>query len=365
MEISIANSSTGCSSNAALLVALELSKATWVVALSAPFSDRISHYSITGGDAAALLELIGQARSRAEAALGWPVRVVCCYEAGYDGFWLHRVLTAHGIDNHVLDAASLPVDRRARRVKTDRIDVDGLIRALAALVRGERHAGRAVRVPSVEDEDRRRQTRERERLITERTAHINRIKGLLMAQGVRDFMPLRPDAAERLIELRTGDGRALPPCLVAEIRRELRRLKLVEEMIGEVETERDSVAVETVADQRIALLRQVKGIGPVAATVLGREVFHRDFTNRRELAGYLGLTPSPWASGSLQRDQGISKAGNARARTTLIEIAWPATSPAAVWRAGSGSASVRARGGCAVFWSWRWRASWPSRCGDT
>jgi transposase len=232
-------------------------------------------------------------------------------------------------------------------------------------VRGERHAGRAVRVPSVEDEDRRRQTRERERLITERTAHINRIKGLLMAQGVRDFMPLRPDAAERLIELRTGDGRALPPCLVAEIRRELRRLKLVEEMIGEVETERDSVAVETVADQRIALLRQVKGIGPVAATVLGREVFHRDFTNRRELAGYLGLTPSPWASGSLQRDQGISKAGNARARTTLIEIAWPATSPAAVWRAGSGSASVRARGGCAVFWSWRWRASWPSRCGDT
>jgi transposase len=170
-------------------------------------------------------------------------------------------------------------------------------------VRGERHAGRAVRVPSVEDEDRRRQTRERERLITERTAHINRIKGLLMAQGVRDFMPLRPDAAERLIELRTGDGRALPPCLVAEIRRELRRLKLVEEMIGEVETERDSVAVETVADQRIALLRQVKGIGPVAATVLGREVFHRDFTNRRELAGYLGLTPSPWASAARPRHQ--------------------------------------------------------------
>ena len=107
---------------------------------------------------------------------------------------------------------------------------------------------------------------------------------------------MRLDAAERLIDLRTGDGRPLPPCLVAEIRRELRRLKLVEEMIGEVETERDSVMAGTVADQRIALLRQVKGIGPVAATVLGREVFHREFTNRRELASYLGLTPSPWAS---------------------------------------------------------------------
>jgi transposase len=150
-----------------LLVALELSKATWVVALSAPLSDRIRHHSITGGDAAALLKLIGQARSRAEAALGQPVRVVCCYEAGYDGFWLHRVLTAHGIDNHVLDAASLLVNRRAPRVKTDRIDVDGLLRALAALVRGERHTGRAVHVPSVEDEDCRRQNRERERLITE------------------------------------------------------------------------------------------------------------------------------------------------------------------------------------------------------
>src|SRR5690349_5871691 len=170
MEISIAHSSSVSSSNATLLVALELAKATWVVALSAPFSDRISHYSVTGGDAAALLELIRQARSRAEATLGQPVRVACCYEAGYDGFWLHRVLTAQGIDNHVLDAASLLVDRRARRVKTDRTDVDGLIRALAALVRGERHAGRAVRVPAVEDEDRRRQTRERERMVAERTA---------------------------------------------------------------------------------------------------------------------------------------------------------------------------------------------------
>jgi transposase len=203
-----------------LLVALELSKATWVVALSAPLSDRIRHHSITGGDAAALLKLIGQARSRAEAALGQPVRVVCCYEAGYDGFWLHRVLTAHGIDNHVLDAASLLVNRRAPRVKTDRIDVDGLLRALAALVRGERHTGRAVHVPSVEDEDCRRQNRERERLITERTVHVNCIKGLLMAQGIRDFMPMWPNAAERLTELRTGDGRPLPPCLATEIWRE-------------------------------------------------------------------------------------------------------------------------------------------------
>lgn len=133
---------------------------------------------------------------------------------------------------------------------------------------------------------------------------------------------MRPNAAERLAELRTGDGRPLPPCLVAEIRRELRRLRLVEEMIGEAEAERDAVGAETVADRRIALPRQVKGIGRVAATVLRREVFHREFTNRRELAGYLGLAPSPWVSSSVHLDQGISKAGNARARTILIEIAW-------------------------------------------
>jgi transposase len=215
MEISIAHSSSVSSSNATLLVALELSKATWVVALSAPFSDRISHHSIAGGDAGALLKLIGQPRSRADAALGQPVRVVCCYEAGYDGFWLHRVLSANGIDNHVLDAASLLVNRRARRVKTDRIDVDGLIRALAALMRGEHHACRPVHVPSIEDEDRRRQTRERERLIAERTAHVNRIKGLLMAQGIRDFMPLRPNAAERLIELYRDSVRCRKNCLPA------------------------------------------------------------------------------------------------------------------------------------------------------
>ncbi len=283
---------------------------------------RISHYSVQGGDAAALLELIAKARSRFEAALGRPAWVFCCHEAGYDGFWLHRLLVAHDVENHVLDAASLPVDRRARRAKTDRIDVDGLVRALAALVRGERHVGRVVRVPSVEDEDRRRQTRERERLVAERTAHVNRIRGLLMAQGVRDVPPLRPDTGEQSAALHTGDGRPLPLSLLTELQRELQRLELISSMIAEVEAERDRVEVETEADRRIAALRRVKGVGPVAATVLGREVFHRAFDNRRQLASCLALDPSPWASGSMHREQGISKSGNARARTILIEIAW-------------------------------------------
>ncbi|CAO3356198.1 transposase [Azospirillum palustre] len=276
---------------------------------------RISHYSVQGGDAAALLELIAQARSRFEAALGRPAWVFCCHEAGYDGFWLHRLLVAHDVENHVLDAASLPVDRRVRRAKTDRIDVDGLVRTLAALVRGERHVGRVVRVPSVEDEDRRRQTRERERLVAERTAHVNRVRGLLMAQGVRDVPLLRSDTGDRSAAVRTGDGRPLPLSLLTELQCELQRLELISSMIAEVEAERDRVEVETEADRRIAALRWVKGVGPVAATVLGREVFHRAFDNRRQLASCLDLDPSPWASGSIHREQGISKSGNARART--------------------------------------------------
>jgi transposase len=270
----------------------------------------------TVGDATALLNLIGQASSRAEAAFRQQVRVVCCYEVGYDNFSLYKIITAHGINNHVLDAASQLDNRRACRVRTDRIDVDGLIRVLAVLVRDERHACRAVHIPSVEDEDIQRQIHGRERAIAEGTADINRIKDLLKIRGVRDFMTLRLDAAEHLIDLTTADGRSLPPFLVAGIRRELWRLKLVEEMIGEVETDRDSVAAGTVTNQRITMPRQSKRIGPFATAMLGREVFHRQFTNCRELADYLAGRPArgraAWASStraSAMRRTRISKLG--------------------------------------------------------
>ena len=302
-------------------MALELSKAKWLVGLHSPMADKVSRHTIAGGDAPALLTLIGAARRRAEASLGGTVRVVTCYEAGYDGFWLHRLLVAHGIANQVIDPASLLVNRRARRRKTDRIDLAGLLRTLMAWHRGEPQVCSMVRVPSPEEEDRRRRGRERERLVKERVQHLGRVKGLLMTQGVRDFQPARRGWRDRLEALRTGDGRPLPDCLKAEIARECRRLALVDEMLGELERERDA-ASDGKAPQQAALLTKLRGIGPTSAHLLAGEVFHRDFANRRQVAAYLGLEPSPWQSGQVDQDQGISKAGNRRARRVAIELAW-------------------------------------------
>jgi transposase len=212
---------------ARIFVAIELSKKSWLMAMLTPLADRISLHTLPAGDDTALLQLLATARRKAEVALGRPVAVVSCYEAGYDGFWLHRRLTRHGVQNHVFDPASLLVSRRARRAKTDRIDLRGLLRALLAHLRGEPKVVSVVRVPSVEEEDARRLHRERDRLIAERVQHVNRIKGLLASQGVYDYQPLRRDRRKRLAELRTGDGRALPPRLEAEIGRELTRLELV------------------------------------------------------------------------------------------------------------------------------------------
>ena len=309
---------------ATLFVALELSKATWLVALHAPDRDKLSQHRLAGGDVEALFGLIDKTRARAEAQLGKPVRVVSCYEAGHDGFWLHRLLREHGIENVVLDASSLLVDRRARRAKTDRLDVVGLLRTLMALARGERQVCRVVHVPSREEEDLRRQHRERERLVAEKGQHLARIKGLLMTQGIRAFEPGRRDWRERLAALRTAEGRVLPACLAAEIERECRRLWLVIEMLAAVEDEIASrlQSADELGAEQIRRLMALTGIGPVSAGVLVREVFYRDFSNRREVAHYLGLTPTPWSSGSVRHDQGISKVGNPRARRMAIELAW-------------------------------------------
>ena len=305
---------------ATLFVALELSRSTWLVGSHSPLADKVSQHRLEGGDAEGLLALIARKRGQAEAALGRPVRVVSCYEAGYDGFWLHRLLCARGVENRVLDAASLLVDRRARRAKTDRLDVVGLLRTLMALERGEPQVCRVVRVPSREQEDARRRSRERTRLVVERGQHSSRIKGLLMTQGVRDFRPSRRDWRERLEELRTADGEVLPPCLKAEIARECVRLRQVVDMIAEVEAEQDRAAEGQAGSA--ARLARLRGIGPAIATVLADEVFFRDFRNRREVAGYLGLAASPWCSGRVRRDQGIAKSGNPRARRIAIELAW-------------------------------------------
>jgi transposase len=303
---------------AAIYIAIELSQSKWVIGAHTPLADKISIYQLSAGDSYGLLTLIARLKEKAERVMGHPPQVVSCYEAGYDGFWLHRFLEMHGVPNRVLDSASIQVNRRARRVKTDRIDVEGLVRVLMAYCRGEQRVCAILRVPSVEDEDAKRLHRERERLVRERVQHTNRIRGLLATQGVEHFRPTRRDSEKQLNGLRTGDGRPLPPQLKAEIGRECRRLALVLEMIKEVEKERAAAA----SDAKTEMLAKLKGIGPAFATVLRREVFYRAFKNRRELGGYVGLTPAPYDSGDTHRDQGISKAGNPRARTLAIELAW-------------------------------------------
>ena len=309
-----------------IFLALELSRSSWLVASHTAAADKISRHKLAAGDIDGLLALIERLRTRVEQKTGQPVQVISCYEAGYDGFWLDRKLRAEGVINHVMDPASIQVDRRARRVKTDAVDADALLRALMAFCRGERKVCSMVRVPTREEEDAKRLSREREQLIKERVRHVNRIKGLCATQGIYDYQPLKADRLERLDELRTGDGNPLPDRLKNEIRRQLERLKLLLELIGTVEAERDAVVKAdkpaSEADRKIRALAKLKGIGPEIATVLYNEVFYRQFANRRDVAAYVGLTPSLFASGDLRHDQGISKAGNPRARATMVELAW-------------------------------------------
>jgi transposase len=296
--------------------AIELSKKSWILSIARPDRPQPSIYRITGGNLGELVRRLRTAGKDGE-------RLLVCYEAGYDGFWLARSMAAVGIDCRVLDPASLQVNRRARRVKTDRIDVLALVRALMAIDRGDRHVCAIVRVPTVEEEDARRSHRERQRLIRERTGHINRIKGLLFAQGIRGIEPKRRLSRIDFASLTTAEGAPLPERLLHELQREYTRLDLVEQQIRAVEKERDMAdAQDSSVEQKRQMLCKLQGIGEASAAILAREVFARSFPNRRRLSSYLGLTPSAYDSGSITRCQGISKAGNGWARRVLIEIAW-------------------------------------------
>ncbi|WP_407169166.1 IS110 family transposase [Bradyrhizobium sp. ORS 111] len=257
--------------------------------------------------------------------LGAVPRVVSCYEAGYDGFWLHRLLEAAGITNFVFDAASIAVEQRARRAKTDRIDGELLLRTLMAYLRGEPRVVRIVRVPSVEAEDARRASRGRDRLVTEQTAHTNRIKALLRLREMAVGNPRRRDWLAWLERQRDWQGEPLPPHLLAEIEREHARLMLVREQLAaleQIQVAGASPALPTPMVERRDQLQRLKAPGPAFTATLVNELFYKDFRNRREVASYCGLTPSPWKSGGIDREQGISKAGNRRARDKAIELAW-------------------------------------------
>ena len=308
---------------ASIFASLELSRSRWLVTVLLPGGGKISKYTVQGGDAAALLGLLSQLRARAERRVGSPVGIVTIQEAGFDGFWIHRLLQANGIESHVVEAASIAVPRRHRRAKTDAIDGEALLRTLMAFKRGEPRVCSMVVPPSPEAEDRRRLSRERRTLIKERIGHVNRVKGLLAAQGIAGYEPMRQNCRERLEDLRTGDGRPLPPRLKAEIGRELERLELLRRQIAAVEAERGALVQEEAPAQTPAgLLMRLRGIGPEFAAVLWLEGLFRRFENRRQVAAYAGLAPSPWQGGTARGEQGISKSGNPRLRTTAIELAW-------------------------------------------
>ena len=310
----------------AIFVSLELSRSSWVVTALLPGGERMSRHTVPGGDIAGLLDRFSQLWGKAQARTGRHFPIIVIQEAGLDGFWIHRALEKQGIESHVVDPASIATSRRRRRAKTDRLDGETLVRALLAFKRGEPRVCAMVKAPSPEDEDRRRITRERKVLICERVEHVNRIKGLFFAQGIRGYEPLRRDRRARLEELRTGDGRDLPPHLKAQILRELDRLELTLAQIKAVEAERDAALAEEPQHREMRatakMLLGIKGIGPEFAALLWSEGLFRHFDNRRQVAAYAGLAPTPWQSGAVSREQGVSRAGNPRLRSTMIQLAW-------------------------------------------
>ena len=322
-----ANPTATASEPGTLLVSFELSQKSWVLTIQQPNASKTSRHTVAPRNTAKVLDLLSKHRKQAERRLGRAVRVISIYEAGLDGLWLHRWLSAHEVESHVVDAASILGPQRRRKAKSDRIDGVKLVRSLGCWRAGDEQACTMVTPLTPAQEDDRRLSRERGDLVSERNRLTNRIGGLLANQGIAGFKPLQKDALATLATLRTGDGRPLMPHLKASIERMLQCLALLVAQIKTVEAERDrllrtpevAASAEMVMAQRLFRLR---AIGPEFATVLPLECLHKHFDNRRQVAAFAGLAPTPWLSGGIDREQGISKAGNRRLRKTMVELAW-------------------------------------------
>lgn len=310
-----------CMSNEAVLhLSFDLGSKEWKLAFATAVGQKPRLRTVGARDLAGLLQEIERAKER----FGLPLtaRVVSCYEAGRDGFWLHRFLLSEGIDNRVVDSSSIEVNRRARRAKTDRLDAQKLLSQLIRFTQGEKVFS-VLRVPSVEQEDSRQGPRELGCLKEERTAHRNRIKSLLASQGIQ--LEINQDFLEQLEQVRLWNGRPLPEQLRQRLLREHERLVQLQKQIKELEQQRTRLVRESSEQepQLVKHLLRLRGIGPNSAWLLVQELFGwRQFQNRRELGALAGLAPMPYQSGDLEREQGISKAGNRRVRVMLIEIAW-------------------------------------------
>ncbi len=321
---SLSRSLVALEQDSTLVAVIDMGQSSWLVAGIVPGVERHPLKKLEA-DAAALLRLLERWRGEAAKAGRTVTRVAVAYEAGRDGFWLARWLRARGVEAHVIHPTSIAVSREHRRAKTDRLDTELLKRAFLGWLRGERgHCGMAA-VPSLEAEDAKRPTREHESLVAERTRVANRIKAALARLGVRGFTPTLRRAAERLETLRTPEGVGLPPNTLAELRRDLARLRFVREQIQQLEdarTERLERAPAEGGNAMVRLLARVVGVGLETADMLVHEVLSRDLRDRRAVARCAGLTGSPDESGATRREQGLAKAGNARVRRGMIQLAW-------------------------------------------
>jgi transposase len=331
-----------------LYLALELSWNAWKLAFTVGPGQKARLRTIPARNTDVLLAEIAKAKAR----FGLPddTPVASCYEAGRDGFWLHRLLLHQGIDNRVVDSASIEVNRRMRRAKSDGLDAVKLVEMLIRFHNGETKVWRVVRVPTVEDEDRRQRHRELIELKGQRTEHSHRIKGLLATFGLD--ATVNAEFPRRLERLRQWDGQPLPPSVTARILREFERWKQVDEQVRALSNQQRR-AVRDDKEPQVELVRQLlglKGIGQAGAWILVREVFGwRSIKNRRELAALAGLAPTPYGSGESHREQGISKAGNRRVRWVLVQLAWgwlryqPDSALSEWYRKRFGSGNARAR----------------------
>lgn len=307
-----------------LIAVVELSLSSWLVAGIVPGIERQPLKKLKP-EPAGLLELLQRWRLEAERACRRITRIAVAYEAGRDGFWLARWLKAHGIEAHVIHPASIAVSREHRRAKTDRLDTDLLKRAFLGWLRGERDHCKMAAIPTLHEEDAKRPNRERECLVAEQSRLINRMKSTLVRLGIRGFNPKLKSAAERLETLRTPEGGTIPPNTLAELKRDTDRRAFICQQIRKIEDERIERlkrAPSTGPNVMVRLLARVIGIGIETADLLVHEVLLRSMRDRRAVGRYGGLTGSPQRSGSISREKGLARSGNARVRRTMVQLAW-------------------------------------------
>jgi len=310
--------------NNTIIAVIEMSLNYWLIAGIVPGVDRhpLKKLSV---DEKALLQLLHRWRDEAARAGYVITRIAVAFEAGRDGFWLARWLRAQGIEVHVIHPTSVAVSREHRRAKTDRLDTELLKRAFLGWLRGEPEHCRMAAIPTLQEEDAKRPTRERENLVGERTRIINRMKACLVRFGLRNFKPTLRKAPERLNQLRTPEGDLLPPNTAAELRRDMARLQFIIGQINEIEAARLQRLEQAPVEGSTAMVRlvaRVIGVGIETADMLVHEILSRDLRDRRAVARYAGLTGAPDESGSKRREKGLAKSGNARVRRGMIQLAW-------------------------------------------